>query len=965
MFKKNKLIGKNKTQVESSIDSKPPESSRNSPDANSLITLPNNIQPVTEVDVPDNGSCLFYSVAFSVLLSKLDNPGVFQNTFARLYGQGAAEAENNFKQLLLSYNGSKSFINEQGAALKVLVDICFRNQVVQYVNTYEKHLMEEFSTTITGIDLVQWMKTMSRPKSWGDEIAICAMASLLQHQIIVYQTNSEGHLEERARYPLNVRSDSQGTVYLHHVNAIDKKDTTNRNHYHYFISPSLIPQRPENITTTLEKQLKLQTSQIPAEIIHLNEWTTQKALTSKAPISYPNEVVEILQTLLGTNGQKAIELLTIYLIHGEDEIKNSIKPVLLDIAANCYKGPLPQAKLGLLASLASCCYVEHKDLLEHLLDGYKAIIQKDINKDKPYIYLSLMLAIQKVPTPDSFNPTQLSSIFTTLVDNVPKSEFDKNSDSESLLAKLSVLYTLLGAMASHQVTPYGYGKHSKEEIVNLKKELKSRLSSIKKHTHNPYIKATCDSLLQLYIRVEKGDVSLKHISYKKLKAAGLSLTYLGFAGLEVTAIVMTQGIFGSLIPSAATHIAQSAKHGYKALPDDLTKIFAKTKIETWFEEAHTLQEKIHCLVEIKHLDALALLLSSVAISNTDKHTVLSLICYLNECIQQQTIYEKEPSKAEHSFVNQLIEWYDTQYQKHESTRDKSKTSKAIQLAVLHGLHILSEIYQKDDSDFHDTIDDYRQEYEENHNKSYQDNLSIIKPLIFSIETTKQTESKPTASNLLKRVWNKHHSSDSELLTGALILKQTSLQQKAQTCPEKTLIDLQSKIHKLKTQLTSTNPDLAKLSFFGIALLPWVFQRLETYTTSNKPTTNPTRKQSTFTAKKGNIIKAKVFVRSNDVERSAKAANKLKHTKLQQKAFEHDSKEDKTFTAEEGNIYETVTMLDEHKQTLGPDYNPAKTSIPSTTKRTTENIPVKEDQASINDSKDEQDHEQPKKNIAQE
>jgi hypothetical protein len=72
-----------------------------------------------EIDVPGDGSCLYYVVALSILLPVLRDEDRFNEAYVRLFGEGDAEAVKQLREGLGAYNGTPEFISDHTALLEV------------------------------------------------------------------------------------------------------------------------------------------------------------------------------------------------------------------------------------------------------------------------------------------------------------------------------------------------------------------------------------------------------------------------------------------------------------------------------------------------------------------------------------------------------------------------------------------------------------------------------------------------------------------------------------------------------------------------------------------------------------------------------------------------------------------------------------------------------------------------------
>src|SRR5689334_12867726 len=63
-----------------------------------------------EVDVPGDGSCLFYSIALAYLLPVVTNQVEFSTHYTRLFGQEGSTGSKTLRVRLQGYNGDTNFV---------------------------------------------------------------------------------------------------------------------------------------------------------------------------------------------------------------------------------------------------------------------------------------------------------------------------------------------------------------------------------------------------------------------------------------------------------------------------------------------------------------------------------------------------------------------------------------------------------------------------------------------------------------------------------------------------------------------------------------------------------------------------------------------------------------------------------------------------------------------------------------
>jgi len=199
---------------------------RTSPKALSLPDVVATAEGVHEIDVPHDGSCLFYAVVFSVLLPLLDDSQAFSAMYLKLFGGKNRAGLENMKQLLTVYDGSLEFVDSH-PEIKVLIDENFRQRLVDYMKRNEEDFQSYYDDDETFTDC---MKKMLRPGTWGGEREIQGISEFLGVAIRQYATEVGG--------PKYKRTYGEGK-FQHEINLVYTTASDNpsapKNHYHYLI----------------------------------------------------------------------------------------------------------------------------------------------------------------------------------------------------------------------------------------------------------------------------------------------------------------------------------------------------------------------------------------------------------------------------------------------------------------------------------------------------------------------------------------------------------------------------------------------------------------------------------------------------------------------------------------------------------------------------------------------------------
>ncbi len=201
-----------------------------------LIEGSDSIASRYEVDVPDDGTCLFYAVSFAYLIPVIDDPAQFRTRYINLFGsEVAASAEEN-RVILKGYDGSVEFIKKLTGIFEVLVNVNFRKNVVDYMRQKKKEYVENFASEEVFLAHLTYMGD-PKNRAWGDQPEIKAMCEMLQANIILYAHDAQDKPKPMPGY--NHGLSFQDSCKLHLVYTAADGDRRAKNHYHYLIEERL------------------------------------------------------------------------------------------------------------------------------------------------------------------------------------------------------------------------------------------------------------------------------------------------------------------------------------------------------------------------------------------------------------------------------------------------------------------------------------------------------------------------------------------------------------------------------------------------------------------------------------------------------------------------------------------------------------------------------------------------------
>lgn len=207
-----------------------------------------------DIDVPGDGSCLYYAVCLSFLLPVLNDLIKFTEAYHVLFGAADSEAINELQVGLQKYDGTPEFITKSSVLLEVLVDTCFRRKVVshmrknddRFLEIYNRHLCEE-SPELSKSQFHAYLSRQEEPKTWGGDPEILAMQELLKVRVQILRKSTAGYIIH-----LPASDGNEPLIQLVYTGA-----HTQENHYHFILADEFIPMKavPGSVSVKVEDYL--------------------------------------------------------------------------------------------------------------------------------------------------------------------------------------------------------------------------------------------------------------------------------------------------------------------------------------------------------------------------------------------------------------------------------------------------------------------------------------------------------------------------------------------------------------------------------------------------------------------------------------------------------------------------------------------------------------------------------------
>ncbi len=172
------------------------------------------------IDVPGDGSCLFWSVTMAYLIPVRNNDALFQRRYEALFGNegDVTQSLDHIRGLVRNLSTADyddTFVN--------LVRNVFRNRVVNYISAHENEF-RNFVEGESGLSFKDYLENMRKLNTWGGEPEIRAMSGMLSATISV-----------SGEVPLPPYGNGDIQIQLFRVGA-----PGNRNHYNFGLERNII-----------------------------------------------------------------------------------------------------------------------------------------------------------------------------------------------------------------------------------------------------------------------------------------------------------------------------------------------------------------------------------------------------------------------------------------------------------------------------------------------------------------------------------------------------------------------------------------------------------------------------------------------------------------------------------------------------------------------------------------------------
>ena len=209
-------------------------------------------QDLRAVNVPSDGGCLFYSVAFSLLYSVVNNDNKFQEVCEKLFGSEYNHDHQYIREELHSFDNDECEILKTPRGGKNFINEVFRGRVVDEMGVFYKNrpagtFVDQDGNTISLDDYLDYMKT---PNSYGGELEIEMMSRMLSRPIYIYQL-------VHGTYKIWCKYNESVNDFPLHLLFLPNSQNSLLNHYQCLLSTELLQSlssRQETTPYTINKK---------------------------------------------------------------------------------------------------------------------------------------------------------------------------------------------------------------------------------------------------------------------------------------------------------------------------------------------------------------------------------------------------------------------------------------------------------------------------------------------------------------------------------------------------------------------------------------------------------------------------------------------------------------------------------------------------------------------------------------
>jgi HEAT repeat protein len=235
-----------------------------------------------EVDVPADGTCLFYSVMFAFLLPVVQDSVKFRARYLKLFGEEVSGSAEENRKRLQEYDGDPEFISRHTVAFEVLVNTIFRQKIVKYMREHAGDVRGYINTDITSFETQ--MKEMEDPtrRAWGGQPEIVAISRLLEVNVQIYKNQAGiAVLVPGGNRDPGYESNCQINLVYTSVH----KNSGSKSHYHYLMEEEF-----------LKKRLKSE-SKVSSE--ESSSLSSPPSLSPSPSVSFPQSTVPLFRGVRG------------------------------------------------------------------------------------------------------------------------------------------------------------------------------------------------------------------------------------------------------------------------------------------------------------------------------------------------------------------------------------------------------------------------------------------------------------------------------------------------------------------------------------------------------------------------------------------------------------------------------------------------------------------------------------------